>query len=227
MDLILWSDPDLIVVNKPSGLRVVPDGYVPSLPTLAGLLQPEWGRLWTVHRLDKDTSGVMLFARNAAAHRNLDRQFANRQVQKVYMALVAGEPDWISTTIDQPLRVNADRQHRTTVDTVRGKPARTSLRVVRRSGNYSLLEVRPHTGYTHQIRAHLSFSGFPLLGDPLYHYPPSWNGPRKDLSLLPPFPRTALHARQITFLHPLSSIEHTFLADFPEDFRLLLSAWSR
>ena len=121
------------------------------------------------------------------------------------LALCSGVPDWQDQTINLPLRVDGDRRHRTILDPVNGKPARTEVRLLQSMQTYCLIEARPSTGYTHQIRAHLALVGLPLLGDPLYGYPPSWDGPRADLSALPPFPRTALHAREISFTHPTFS----------------------
>jgi tRNA pseudouridine32 synthase / 23S rRNA pseudouridine746 synthase len=222
---IVWSDPDLLAVNKPSGMRVIPDGYDPTLPTLTNVLQAEWGRLFVVHRLDKDTSGILLLARNGQIHRDLDRQFANRQILKIYLALVAGSPEWDEISIDLPLRVDADRQHRTIGDPQRGKPAQTEVRVLRRFPSFTLVEARPHTGYTHQIRAHLSAVGLPLLGDPLYRYPSSWKGARVTAADLPTFARTALHALQITFRHPTAQDELTLKTTLPPDFNDLISSF--
>jgi RluA family pseudouridine synthase len=216
--LILFSDEEFLVINKPSGLRVIPDGYDRTLPTLLTELTPQWGRLYVVHRLDKDTSGVMLLARTPAAHRNLSMQFSAHSVAKVYTALCTGVPVWQDQTINLPLRVDGDRRHRTILDPVNGKPARTEARLLRSMKIYCLIEARPFTGYTHQIRAHLALVGLPLLGDPLYSYPPSWHGSRVDLSALPPFPRTALHALEIFFTHPLSAQPVHFNAPFPPDF---------
>ncbi len=219
---VLWSDPAVLAVNKPAGLRVIPDGYDPTLPTLAALLQPEWGKLWIVHRLDKDTSGVLLFARSAEAHRVLNGQFAQRSVTKIYHALTVGEPAWDTQTINQPLRINGDRAHRTIVDQHNGKPAQTDVRILRRFETYSLVEARPHSGYTHQIRTHLAFVGLPLLGDPLYQYPPTWQGVKVERSTAPAIQRTALHAFQIEFAHPTRGQTLTFLAPYPDDFSALL-----
>jgi RluA family pseudouridine synthase len=221
--VILFSDADILVIDKPSGLLVIPDGYDPSLPTLLGVLAPEWGRLYVVHRLDKETSGVMLLARTAAAHRQLCFQFAERNVRKVYAALCGGAPEWTERVIDLPLRVNGDRRHRTVLDNERGKPARTEALVARRLEGCCLVEARPRTGYTHQIRAHLALLGLPLLGDPLYSYPPSWTGPRLPSSSLPPFPRTALHARDLAFEHPIHHQPVSFSAPYPADFLALLA----
>ncbi len=209
-------------MDKPSGLRVIPDGYDPSLPTLVRLLEPVWGRLFVVHRLDKDTSGVMIFARSADSHRSLNQQFADRLIKKTYWALVAGLPAWEEKKIDLPLRVDGDRSHRTVTDDKEGKSASTDVLVLRRFSNWALLEVRPHSGYTHQIRAHLSSVGHPLLGDLLYRYPPSWKGTRVVTTALPAIPRTALHALKVTFRHPISSEPMSFEAALPDDMADLL-----
>ena len=219
----LWADKAVLAVAKPSGLRVIPDGYDAQLPNLHALLEAEWGRLWVVHRLDKDTSGVIVFARTPEAHRVLNAQFANRTVVKVYHALASGSPEWDHLLVDLPLLVNGDRSHRTICNLRHGKPAQTHLQIMRKMENFCLVEARPHSGYTHQIRAHLSSSGLPLLGDPLYQYPPSWKGARVHPSLLPPFPRTALHALEIHLTHPESGQPLDLLAPYPDDFTFLLS----
>lgn len=205
--ILLWEDEAILVVNKPAGLLTIQDGYQPNLPHLAGLLTATYGRIWTVHRLDKDTSGVILFARSAAAHRALNAQFEARQVHKVYHALVQGTPEWDSQTTNAPLRVNADRRHRTRVDLAFGKAASTSLRVLERFRDGCLVEARPFSGYTHQVRAHLAALGLPLIGDLLY-------GAQETEIIW----RPALHALRITFQHPDSGAEIVFEAPYPQDF---------
>jgi RluA family pseudouridine synthase len=191
---------------------------------MATHLLAEHGKIYPVHRLDKETSGVMVFARNAAAHRTLDRQFSARTVEKIYHAICLGVAAWEEMEIDAPLRVNGDRMHRTILDADTGKPARTLLRTLRRFALLTLLEARPQTGYTHQIRAHLSSAGFPLLGDRLYRYLRSYKGVQPDPSLLPPFQRTALHAWEVSFAHPVSGERLRFHASYPPDFADLLNS---
>jgi 23S rRNA-/tRNA-specific pseudouridylate synthase len=101
-NLVLWRDETLLVVNIPSGLPALPDGYNPTAPYLGGILKPAFGRLWVVHRLDRHTSGVVAFARTSQARRTLNTQFEQRQVSKVYHALVVGNPDWTEKTLRSP-----------------------------------------------------------------------------------------------------------------------------
>jgi tRNA pseudouridine32 synthase / 23S rRNA pseudouridine746 synthase len=213
--MILWSDPDLLVINKPAGLLSTQDGYDPAIPTLPGVLQAEWGRVWLVHRLDKDTSGVMLFARNPEIHRVLNLAFQDRRIHKTYHSIVVGVPPWTDCSIDKPLRINGDRQHRTIIDSVRGKPARTNVKLLRQLSSRALVEVQPLTGYTHQIRAHLSAAGFPILSDPLYWIPGS-SRPLIDPAC--PIHRTALHAWSIELTHPQNGRLLQFSAPYPIDF---------
>ena len=213
---ILSVDDSLLAVNKPAGLLCLPDGYQPELPHLRTLLEPTYGPLWIVHRLDKDTSGVLLLARTTAAHRTLSLQFENRQVQKTYHALVRGSPSWQEKTMDAPLRSAVGRRKRTIIDPHRGKPAVTHFRVLKRFSGYSLVEAIPLTGRTHQIRAHLYALGNAIVRDALY-------GSLADDPTLP-IQRTALHARRISLLHPHTDRELTVTAPYPEDFAACLAS---
>ncbi len=223
---ILWIDDALIVVNKPSGLLTIRDGYDPQLPYLSALLSQQIGRCWVVHRLDKETSGVIVLARTPEAHRQLNGQFEQRQVTKTYHALIGGQPDWDRQTIDLTLRVNGDRRHRTVVDPQKGKPAATQVEVLERFQRHALVAAMPHTGYTHQIRAHLNAIGFPILGDSLYPGDASHAG---DLppSLVPPsLQRLGLHARLLQLVHPISQAPLAIEAPYYPDFEEAL-AWLR
>ncbi|MCJ7624931.1 MAG: RluA family pseudouridine synthase [Anaerolineaceae bacterium] len=148
-DLIIWSDEHLIAVNKPPGLLTIPDGYKPELPHLVGLLKDKFGKVFIVHRLDKPTSGVIIFARSMLAHKNINIQFQKRSVSKVYHAIISGKPEWDRHTIDIPLLVNGDRKHRTVINREKGKSAKTDVKIIEPFRNYSLLEARPFSGYTH------------------------------------------------------------------------------
>ncbi len=215
---LLYADEDLLVVIKPAGLRSTPDGWDPTLPHLRAVLEPEYGRLWLVHRLDKDASGVMVLARNAQAHRALSQQWEAREVEKVYHALTHGEPDWQERVVQAPLRANVGRRKRTVVHP-QGKPAETALRVIRRLAGYALVEARPKTGRRHQVRVHLYHAGHPIVADPLYG-----PGPQPG----EPIGRLALHARRLAFRHPRTGEPLRFTAPHPDDFAQALEkleAW--
>lgn len=227
---ILFQDTALLVVNKPAGLATLPDGYNPSLPHIRSLLEQQYGRLWIVHRLDKDTSGVLVLARSAPAHRSLNTQFEQHLVSKVYHALVVGEPAWQETTVDLPLRPNGDRQHRTVVDPQHGKPAFTHLKVLERFCGYALLEASPQTGRTHQIRAHISTLGLVIVGDRLYN-PGRLSRDGKVSGSQAQFQAPVihwtegmgLHARSLGIAHPLTLEHIKFTAPYPGSWEVVLS----
>ncbi len=204
---LLYIDDHLLVVAKPAGLPTLVDGYHPEAPFLVGVLKETYPALWVVHRLDRQTSGVMVFARTAAAHRLLNTQFEQRLAVKTYHALVQGVPAWENRSVHLRLRADGDRRHRTVVDHQRGKPAETDLLVLERFENCTLLQATPHTGRTHQIRAHLAALGHPVVSDPLY-----------GGAMLPDLPRLGLHAFSIQLLHPTSGENMVFTASYPEDF---------
>jgi RluA family pseudouridine synthase len=229
-DLILWQDDELLVVNKPAGLLVLPDGYDPQAPYLISLLAPTYGRLWIVHRLDRYTSGILVVARNPQIHRALNNQFQRRQVHKVYHALVVGRPDWDHQIVKLPLRADGDRRHRTVVDPRNGKHAETAVRLLERFERCSLVEAVPKTGRTHQIRVHLAARKAPIAADDLYgdgqgiflsqikpNYRPSATKPERPL-----IDRLALHAWSLSFEHPTSGEACGFQAPYPKDFSITL-----
>lgn len=213
---ILHLDSALLIVNKPAGMPVLPDGWEPDAPYLVKLLQAKYPELLVVHRLDKVTSGMMVFARTPEAHRTLNMQFERHETQKVYHSICVGVPRWNEHTAKHKLRVNVGHSHRTMVDNGQGRPAETAFKVLKRFKNYGLLESIPATGRTHQIRVHAYALGFPLLGDTLYSAPPT------DL-----IERPALHARSLTFTHPTTEERLTFEAPYPRDFKQALEALER
>lgn len=205
-DWVVFMDENLVVINKPAGLLSVPDGYDPSLPHVRSVLEPILGKLWMVHRLDKETSGLMVLARDADSHRELNRQFREHEPIKRYLAQVAPVPVWNEMTIEAPLKVNADRAHRTRVDFEKGKPTRTDFVVRRREENWAELVCTLHTGITHQIRAHLYHLGLGILGDALYQ-PPQYKAASK-----PEVERMMLYASELTFTHPKTGAVMHFTA---------------
>lgn len=207
--IVLAFDDALLVIDKPAGLLSLPDGHDPTKPHLRLLLEPEWGRLWMLHRLDRETSGVMVLARTAEAHRRVNAQFERAAVEKAYLALVKGDLAWDQTVVNAPLRSGVGRRKRTVVDLQGGKEAVTNFRVLGRSGGYVLLEARPQTGRTHQIRAHLYHLACPVVSDPLYGELRS-----EHLALIP---RLALHARSLKLFHPVHGELVQYLAPIPPD----------
>lgn len=208
---IIFTDNDVILVNKPAGLLSIQDGYNPKLPHVRTILEPEFGALWIVHRLDKETSGIMLLARNAEAHRKLNMAFREHQVEKIYHGLVTPPPTWQQKDVNLPLHTNADRNHRTRVDQTGGKTACTTFTIEKWFQFGVLMKISIKTGITHQIRAHLRALHLSLLGDTLYR------------AGLPEQPikanRTMLHAREFGFIHPTSRDWMRFTANYSEDFR--------
>jgi RluA family pseudouridine synthase len=209
----IFSDIEILVINKPAGIPVLPDGWDPNAPYLVDILEKEYGKLWVVHRLDKITSGVMVFTKTSEAHRILSIQFEHHEVQKKYRAICCNEPPWEEHTAKHPLRIDVGHNHRSVVDNGKGMPAETHFRILKRYKRYCLIEALPRTGRTHQIRVHAYALGIPLLGDRLY------NAPETKL-----ISRPALHSNSLTFTHPESRERVTFCAEYPEDFSSALKA---
>ena len=233
VDFILWEAAEFIVVNKPAGLPTLVDGYQRDAPYLLDLLKQTYNLVWVVHRLDRETSGVMVFARTAEAHRELSVQFEKRQAHKSYHALVLGEPTWNKKSVDLALRPDGDRKHRTVVDVRHGKPALTELSVLHRfegvSSSYALVEAVPYTGRTHQIRVHLAAQGHSIVADRLYgdgkgiylsELKSGFKGRMEDER--PLLGRLGLHARSLVLLHPVTGERLRFDAPYPKDFRRTL-----
>jgi RluA family pseudouridine synthase len=223
-ELLLWIDDSLLAINKPAGLPALPDGYDPQAPHVKSALEGFYGPLWIVHRLDRDTSGVLALARTPTTHRNLSLQFENRTVVKIYHALVSGSPPWEERRVTLPLRPDADRQHRTLVDARQGKPAITNLCVLERFGLYTLVEARPETGRAHQIRVHLASLGLAVVADALYgssagvylsHIKPRYKPSRTQEA--PLLGRLGLHACALKLQHPDTGDLINLEAPYPQD----------
>jgi RluA family pseudouridine synthase len=210
---ILHIDDALLVINKPAGLPVLPDGWEPEAPYLMKQLEAEYGRLWIVHRLDKVTSGAMVVARTREAHRSLSMQFERHEARKVYHAIVNNVPEWDELTASQSLRTNVGHKHRTAIDARYGKHSSTTFRVLERFRGYALLEAVPLTGRTHQVRVHAEALKCSLLGDLLY------SAPKTEI-----IKRPALHALSLSFAQPETAQPLTFTAPYPEDFEQALRA---
>jgi len=208
---ILYFDDAVIILDKPAGLSVLPDGWEKDSTYLVKMLEEEYGKIFIVHRLDKTTSGVMVFARTAEAHRNLNIQFEMHEAKKIYRSIAEGNPNWNEKIAKHPLRVNVGHKHRTMVDDKNGKPSETRFKILKRYPDHVLLEAQLMTGRTHQIRVHAYALGHPLLGDILYSAP--------ETNLIA---RPALHAYSLTFTHPTTNERISFTAPYPTDFETAL-----
>lgn len=229
---ILYEDRDLILVNKPPGLVVHPApghrggtllnallAHCPDLAQVGDLARPG-----LVHRLDKDTSGVLVAAKTAQAHASLVRQFHDRQVEKVYVALVWGRFDKKEGMIDQEVGRHPTARQKMSAHPRRGKPAVTHWRVISEyPGPLTLLELSPKTGRTHQLRVHLAAAGHPILGDATYGGGAArLRGNPRLQGLRPLVTRQMLHARSLTITHPQSGEALTWETPLPKDYQAVL-----
>ena len=218
---IVFENDDLIVVNKPAGMVVHPAighskgtlvhaalAHAPDMEGIGGEIRPG-----IVHRLDKDTSGLILLAKNEQTHQLLQDQFRAREVKKVYMALVDGMPPTPKGRVEAPIgRDPSHRKQMAVVTKKRGREAVTEYYTVEKFPHHTLIEAHPLTGRTHQIRLHLAFLGCPIVGDTLYGF----THPTLPLD------RQFLHAAQITFVLPGETKPRTFEAPLPEDLQTVL-----
>ncbi|RLQ92832.1 RluA family pseudouridine synthase [Planomicrobium sp. Y74] len=217
---IVYEDADVLVVNKPKGMVVHPapghshgtlvNGlmhHCTDLSGINGIVRPG-----IVHRIDKDTSGLLMVAKNDAAHTSLVNQLVRKSVTRKYIALVHGHIPHDKGTIEAPIaRDPKERQNMSVVD--KGKHAVTHFRVLERFGDFTLVECRLETGRTHQIRVHMKYIGYPLVGDPKY-------GPKKTMDI----GGQALHAEVIGFDHPKTGEYMEYSAEMPEEFAELLES---
>ena len=225
----IFEDENIIVIDKPANLLVLPDRYDQTLPNLYHMLKEEFGEIFIVHRIDKETSGVIVFAKNAETHAALNTQFEERTVKKVYRAIVVGNPDDAEGKIDVPI---AESQHHPgimKIDPKHGKPSVTNYKVAENFDGYTLMDVEPESGRMHQIRVHLASAGLPIMCDKIY-------GDRKPFFLSqvksryysegeekPLLSRTALHAGSISFVNPSTNERVSYSSEVPKDIRSVLN----
>jgi 23S rRNA pseudouridine1911/1915/1917 synthase len=216
---VIYEDDHLLVVNKPAGMVIHPayghqsgtlvNAVLARCPQTVNVGGPD--RAGIVHRLDKDTSGLILVAKSEATHAALQRQFKRRQVTKTYLALVEGHPDPRQGLIDAP--VGRDKRQRKRMAITRsGREARTAYRVTELFDDHSLVELQPETGRTHQIRVHMAWLGYPVVGDRVYGY-------RKQRLLKH---RHFLHARKLELTHPVTGTPLSCTTPLPDDLADLL-----
>lgn len=221
---ILFEDESIVIVSKPAGMLTIPDRFDKDFPNIRTFLIDLYDEIFTVHRLDRDTSGVLVFAKNAEAHKHLSMQFEHQQVQKTYLAIVRGIVSKDDQDIDIPLIADT-RKKGLMRPSARGKESFTSIHVVQRFRMATLLECKPKTGRLHQIRVHLSAIGYPLLVDQDYGSNAEFKlstikkkfNVGKNQEERPLLIRTPLHSSSLEFTHPLTSDSVKFTAEMPKD----------
>lgn len=226
---ILFEDDFLIALNKPSGLLVLPHRTKPE-PNIKQILEKIYGEIWMVHRLDRDTSGVLLVAKDANTHRLLNIDFQNKQVEKTYWALVNGKPNPAAATITLKIAENPANKG-TYMTTPAGAEAITHYETVQNFRLFSLMSIQLETGKTHQIRVHMKAIGHPLAVDPIYGKEPQTgiflsqikrNFKFSQTEERPIINRLTLHAKEIQFIHPVTKQHMKIEAPLPKDFSVML-----
>lgn len=201
---LLHHDSQVVVVDKPAGLLSVPGKGEDKADCLIERLRGVFPEILLVHRLDRDTSGVMVFALTKSAQGSLGQQFEKRQTKKIYVARIAGLLEPREGRVDLPLTVDWPNRPRQHVNHETGRPAVTDWRVVKYLAKETRVRLMPQTGRSHQLRVHMQSLGHPILGDPLYA-----EGPARA------FPRLMLHAESLRFRHPETGKSATFSAPCP------------
>jgi 23S rRNA pseudouridine955/2504/2580 synthase/23S rRNA pseudouridine1911/1915/1917 synthase len=225
---IIFETNDWIVLNKPPGLLSIPDREGKDI-SLKQILQEKYGQIFTVHRLDRNTSGIIIFAKNEGTHKFLSQAFEDRLVQKVYVGIVSGVLSEKKQTIDQPIAESSTKRGVMIIHK-RGKSSVTDYEVLEEFGKYSFVKFLIHTGRTHQIRVHMQYVGHPLICDELYGDPSpilistikrKFKLSKNELEEQPIMNRLALHAAELHFTDTNGTI-HTLKAEMPKDMRALL-----
>ncbi len=223
---IIFEDDDIIIVNKPPFFLTIPDRFAPEKSNLYNWLSEYvGGKIYIVHRLDKETSGIIIFAKNEESHRDLSIQFENRTVQKIYLTLLDGVLHSDTGTIDKPIALHKNGKRM--IVSRSGKRSVTDYEVIKRYKNFTLVNAEIKTGRMHQIRIHFESMGYPLAVDQVYGRRTGFYlsevkrkkyrlGKDKEEKAL--MSRVILHAKQITFVHPNTKEEMTFEAELPKDF---------
>ena len=222
---IYYEDEHLMIIDKPAGMIVHPTSRVKTGTLVNAILYHCKGKLpgingvnrpGIVHRLDKETSGLMMVAKSELAHHSLSNQIKDRKIVKKYMALVHGVPEKQAAYIDAPIGRNANHRNKMAITQIASREAKTYFEIIKSFGSFSLLLLRLYTGRTHQIRVHMKFIGHPVVGDKIY-------GVRKENNPLINIERQALHSHYLQITHPKTGEVMSFTSPLPEDIREQLS----
>ena len=225
---VIYEDDQLLIADKPSGLTVIPERFNTTKPCLQSILQEKYGKLWVVHRIDRETTGLVCFARNEEAHKNLSKQFETREVRKFYKVIVSGRLEGTEGEIDSPIM---ERPHKlgTMMVHPKGKEALTLFSLEEQFRSCALLNVEIKTGRTHQIRVHFAAVGHPLLVDSIYGQHSSFllssikkKYKQSDPEEKPIISRLTLHAFELELNHPVTGERMKFTSPLPHDMEALL-----
>jgi len=230
-EITIYEDDDFIALNKPAGMLAIPDRFNKELINLYDSLTDKYGKIFIVHRLDKDTSGVIVFAKNAEAHRGLSIKWEKGEVNKSYYALLIGHVEKKQGTISLPIAPLKKKKGVMVVGRRNGKKSVTFYKVIKDFKDYSLVEAAPKTGRTHKIRVHFAFIGHPIAGDILYNRKEAIGklGLKSQKIDSPAqskieISRLALHAIELRFVHYKKKETIKIRAEIPGDFKSILSA---
>ncbi len=231
---VIFENEDLVAYNKPSGLLSIPDRYNDTIPCLYHEAAKRYDKLFVLHRLDKDTSGVICFAKNEESHRYMSQLFEGRDVEKYYLAIVNGRPIKDAGSIVAPIAEHPNHKGRMSIQK-KGRFAHTDYEVLEKWNGFSLLRLRIHTGRTHQIRVHLQHLGHPVVGDPFYGsggtlllsaFKKKFKLSEKEEEERPLISRLALHSTQLVFHSPKG--ERTIIdAPLPKDMAVTIKQLSK
>jgi len=227
---IIFEDEEIVIINKPPKFLTLPDRYATGINNIYGYLNSLYGKVFIVHRLDKETSGILCFAKNEDAHRELCRQFEARTVKKTYLTLVEGTPHHEEGKVDKPIAEHSFIQGKMVI-AKRGKTSVTLYKILEKFKNYSLLSAEIKTGRMHQIRVHFQSIGYPLAVDSTYgrkeaFYLSEIKGGKyllgKNQEERPLIDRSILHAHELILNHPKTGERMAFQAELPKDFAAVL-----
>jgi 23S rRNA pseudouridine955/2504/2580 synthase/23S rRNA pseudouridine1911/1915/1917 synthase len=226
--IVIYIDDDILIADKPSGLTVIPERFNTEKPSLQSTLEAKHGKLWVVHRLDRETTGIVCFARNEEAHKSLSKQFEGRDVQKIYKAVVSGRMEGEEGEIDSPIMERPNKLG-TMMIHPKGKESLTLFSVEEQFRSCAVLNVEIKTGRTHQIRVHFASAGHPLLVDSIYSPNESFllssikkKYKQSDEEERPVIARLTLHAYSLTLTHPKTGEQMQFTSPLPHDLDTLL-----